>query len=163
MIKNLALTILEPILCGKHLLKMYIKHQDMICASHKMHWDITKSPLPQHLSVKDKQVDEIICQLVWGVEYLFYCVVRHDGMVQIDTHIGNTIIVFVTWLCQIGFAHSFAPQIQTAVSPSILDRFTWNLNCTLSYMYSLCLIYNKFNHCSIWNSCFWVPGVIFVI
>jgi hypothetical protein len=67
------------------------------------------------------------------------------------------------WLCQIGFAHSFLPQIHTAVSLSILDQFTWNFNYTLSYMYSLCLVYNKFNYCSISNSCFWVPGVIFVI
>ena len=77
--------------------------------------------------------------------------------------LSQTIIIFVTWLCQIGFAHSFVPQIQTAVSQSILDRFTWNLNYTLSYMYSLCLVYNKFNYCSISNSCFWVPRVIFVI
>jgi hypothetical protein len=62
----------------------------------------------------------------------------HHGIIR-STHLSvfratNGIIVFLTWLCQIGFTHFLAPQVQTVVSPSILDRFAWNLNCTLSYM-----------------------------
>ena len=56
--------ILEPILCGKHLLKMYIKHQDMICASQNVLGHCQITTIIQYLSVKDKQVDEIIHQLV---------------------------------------------------------------------------------------------------
>ena len=47
---------------------------------------------------------------------------------------GTLIIVFCMWPCQISFVNSFHVTFQKVVSPSILDGFTWNLNCTLSYM-----------------------------